>query len=333
MRLLVLGGTVFLGRHAVEAALSRGHEVTLFNRGRHNPALFPGVEKIRGDRDGDLAALDGRRWDAVLDTSGHAPHAVRASAERLAGAVGRYIFVSTVAVYRDFPAVAGLDESRPVCSGQCPADEQIGPRAVGPLKALCERAAEACLPGRVLCVRAGLLVGPFDPTGRFTYWPRRIARGGEVLVPGTPDVPVQLIDARDVAAWIIRMAEAGETGTYNATGPDYPLTMRRLVEACRAASGSDARFTHVREDFLVSEGVTRVAPWVAGAPGAGRVSCEKAIAAGLTFRPLSATARDTLGWDTAEGPSAAGAAQAGLTREREAALLRACHRRPQLVAR
>jgi 2'-hydroxyisoflavone reductase len=324
MKLLILGGTVFLGRHLAEAALARGHEVTLFNRGRHNPELFPQAHKLRGDRERNLDALDGGRWDAVLDTCGHLPRVVRASAERLVGAVGRYLFVSTVAVYRDFSAASSLDESRPVHAAAEAADEPITFQTLGPLKAQCEQAAEECLPGRVLNVRAGLIVGPFDPTGRFTHWPRRVAAGGEVLVPGPPDLRVQLIDARDLAAWVVRMAEAGATGVYNATGPDYALTMRQVFEVCRAESGSDAQFTYVGEAFLIHEGVTRLAPWTPRPPGASSVNCDKAIAAGLTFRPLTTTVRDTLTWDRGQGTSPR-AAQVGLTREREARLLQAWH--------
>jgi 2'-hydroxyisoflavone reductase len=185
----------------------------------------------------------------------------------MARAVDRYVYVSSIAAYRDFPYTPGIDESWPVRTPADPTAEEITVDTLGPLKALCEEAVEEVLPGRVLTVRPGLIVGPHDPTGRFTYWPRRVAQGGEVLAPGGPDLRVQIIDVRDLAGWVLRVVESGRTGTYNATGPDYPLTMRRLLEACRAASGSDASFTWVGEEFLLRSGVTmELAPWIPGAP-------------------------------------------------------------------
>jgi 2'-hydroxyisoflavone reductase len=333
MRLLVLGGTIFLGRHVVEAALRLGHEVTLFNRGRHNPELFPDAEKLRGDREGDLAALRGRRWDAVIDTSGHTPGAVRASAELLAAAVGHYTFISSLAVYADFPDVPGLDETAPLTTLAAPESAGMSPETVGPLKALCERALQPVLGDRAFFVRAGLLVGPHDPTDRFTYWPRRVAQGGEVLAPGAPELRVQLIDARDLAEWIVAAAESRRLGVYNATGPAEALTMQQLLEACRTESGSDAHFTWADEGFLLSAGVkTRMELplWMPGARGASAVDCRRAIAAGLAFRPLAATVRDTLRWDTAR--PAAAPRRAGITRERERQLLDAWRRRAASAA-
>jgi 2'-hydroxyisoflavone reductase len=324
MKLLVLGGTVFLGRHLAEAALARGHEVTLFNRGRHHPELFPEAEKLRGDRDGGLAPLRGRRWDAAVDTSGQVPRLVRAAAELLADAVDHYTLVSTLAVYADFPRLPGIDERFPLAVPDDPAAEEVSFRTVGPLKALCERAAEAALPGRVLAVRAGLLAGPHDPTDRFTYWPRRVARGGEVLAPAGPGLPVQFVDARDLAAWMVGAAESRLAGAYNATGPARPLTLGELLEACREESRSDARFTWVDERSLLRAGVGRrleLPLWLPGAPGAAAADCRRALAAGLAFRPLAETVRDTRAWDAARPPEAE--RRAGLSREREAELLRA----------
>ncbi len=329
MKLLVLGGTVFLGRHLVEAALARGHEVTLFNRGRHNPDLFPECEKLRGDRDGGLDALRGRRWDAVVDTSGHVPRLVRDSAELLADAVEHYTFVSTLAAYADFPAVPGIDESRPLAAPEDPFAEEVDFRTLGPLKALCERAAAAALPGRVLAVRAGLLAGPHDPTDRFTYWPRRVARGGEVLAPAGPWLRVQLVDARDLAAWIVRMAEARGTGAFNATGPARPLTLGELLDTCRAESGSDARFAWMDERSLLRAGVGRrmeLPLWMPGAPGAASADCRRALAAGLAFRPLADTVRDTRAWDASRPADAK--RRAGLDPAREAELLEALRAAP-----
>ncbi|HEX6903893.1 MAG TPA: NAD-dependent epimerase/dehydratase family protein [Thermoanaerobaculia bacterium] len=322
MKILVLGGTVFLGWHIVEAARLRGHEITTFTRGRHNPDLFSDVEKLRGDRDGGLAALRGRRWDAVIDTSGHVPRTVRDSAQLLSSAVEHYIFISTLAVYAGFPAVPGLDENAPVVSPADPTLETVRPETMGPLKALCEEAVESAVPGRALIVRAGLLAGPHDPTDRFTYWPRRVALGGEVLAPGTPEMRVQIIDARDLASWILGAVQSRRTGVYNATGPAMPLTLEQLLATCRAEARSDARFTWVDDRFLLSAGVKprmELPLWMPGAPGAATVDCRRALAAGLFCRPLADTVRDTLDWDAARGPAAT--PRAGMTREREAQLL------------
>src|SRR5260221_13589599 len=233
MRLLILGGTAFVGRHLVEAALARGHTVTLFNRGRRNPDLFPELERLRGERPDDLAALRGREWDAAIDTSGYTPRAVAASAGLLAEAVAHYTFISTISVYAD-EMPAGTDENGPL--SQMPEDkagtEEVTGETYGPLKVLAEQAAEAAMPGRVLTPRPGLIVGPYDPTDRFTYWPARVARGGEVLAPDGPDVPVQFIDARDLAAWTLDSVEAGRTGVFNLTGPAQPLTFGDLLETC-----------------------------------------------------------------------------------------------------
>lgn len=327
MRVLVLGGTVFLGRHLVAAALERGHQVTTFTRGRHNPDLFPTVEKLHGDRDGGLEPLSGRRWDAVIDTSGHVPRTVKESAERLSTAVEHYTFISTLAVYAGFPAVPGLDEGAPVRTPADPTIETVGPETLGPLKALCEDAVEAAMPGRALHVRAGLLVGPHDQTDRFTYWPRRAAMGGEVLAPGKPELRVQIIDTRDLAGWILEAMESHRTGVYNATGPASPLTLERLLETCRAEAGSDARFTWVDDQFLLSAGVKprmELPLWMPGAPGAATVDCRRALAAGLSLRPLAETVRDTLAWDAQRGPGVP--LRAGLARERETQLLEAWRR-------
>jgi 2'-hydroxyisoflavone reductase len=329
MKLLLLGGTIFLGRHLVEAALARGHEVTLFNRGRHNADLFPEVEKLRGDRDGNLAALQGRRWDAVIDTCGYVPRVVRASAELLAKAVEHYTFISSLSVYSDFSA-PGMDESGPTGRLEEETTEEVTGETYGPLKALCEQAAEAAMPGRALNIRPGLIVGPHDPSDRFTYWPRRVARGGEVLAPGDPGSLTQFIDVRDLAEWNIRMMEAGKTGVYNATGPDYPLTMGRLLEECRNVGGSGARITWADEQFLLDSQVapwTELPLWVPASEGAGfnAVNCGKAIADELTFRPLADTIRDTLAWDAARPADMP--LRAGLTPEREAEVLQAWRHR------
>ncbi|MFZ0544031.1 MAG: NAD-dependent epimerase/dehydratase family protein, partial [Candidatus Promineifilaceae bacterium] len=242
MKLLILGGTVFLGRHIVDVALQRGHEVTLFNRGQHNADLYPDVEKLRGNRDGDLAALKGRTWDAVVDTCGYFPRIVRDSAELLADAVEHYTFISSISVYAD-NVRPGIDENYPVAQLEDESVEEVTGGTYGGLKALCEQAAESAMPGRVLNVRSGLIVGPNDPTDRFTYWVCRVAQGGEVLAPVEPEVAVQVIDVRDQAQWILDMAEARQAGVYNVTGPDYTLTFGELFRTTQQVSSSDAALT------------------------------------------------------------------------------------------
>jgi 2'-hydroxyisoflavone reductase len=324
MKLLVLGGTVFLGRHLVDAALSRGHDVTIFTRGRHNPDLFPRAEKLRGDRNGDLSALQDRHWDAVVDTSGNAPAQVAATAALLAGSTRHYTLISTLAVYAGFPRVVGLDESAPLAELNGPLPERPDPELIGPLKALCERALLRSIPGRSLIVRSGLLAGPHDPTDRFTYWPRRVARGGEVLAPDRPGLRVQLIDARDLACWTLDCTESGRTGAYNATGPAQPLTIGDLLDRCRAETGSDAIFTWVDEERLLEAGVKPrmdLPLWMPRALGAATVDCRRALAAGLRLRPIAETVRDTLAWDVSR--SATAPRRAGLAPHREAEVLAA----------
>ncbi len=335
MRVLVLGGTVFVGRHVVEVALARGDEVTLFHRGRHGAELFPDVERLTGDRNGDLSALAGRQWDAAVDTSGYFPRQVRASAEALAGRVGHYAFVSSASVYADHSRV-GTREEAPVNEVPDGAQEELStPELYGGFKALSERAAEEVLPGRVLAVRAGLIVGPYDPTNRFTYWVTRLARGGETLAPEPRTQPVQLVDARDLAAWILRCAETGTTGTFNATGPVEPLTLGELLARVRDAVGGRADLVWAEERFLLDAGVepfTDVPFWLAptldpGWAGFLGLDVSRALAAGLTFRPLEETARDTLAWAEREAAPTkdvgVATAPAGLTPERERELLAA----------
>lgn len=326
MKILMLGGTVFLGRHLVESALARGHEVTLFNRGQHNADLFPEVEKLRGDRNGDLSALQNRHWDAAIDTSGYFPRVVRASAELLAAAIDHYTFISSISVYADFTKM-NMDESSPLATMPDENVEEITAETYGPLKALCEQAVEQALAGRVLNVRPGFIVGPMDPTDRFTYWPYRVAQGGEMLAPGRPEQPIQFIDVRDLASWIVRMVEDRQTGTYNATGPDYTLTTQDLLETCRKVSGSNTRFVWVSEAFLNRHEV-ELPIWVPETEaGAATVNCNRAFEAGLVFRPLSSTVRDTLAWQASRTPPAP--LRAGISTEQEAELLRAWHEQEQ----
>lgn len=330
MKLLVLGGTVFLGRHIVKAALVNGHEVTLFNRGQHNSGLFPEVEKLRGNRDGGLDVLARRRWDAAIDTSGYVPRLVKASAEVLAAAVEHYTFISSLSVYGKFRQV-GITEETPLPDERMPDEttEEITGATYGPLKVLCEQAVEQTLPGRSLIVRPGLIVGPHDPTDRFTYWPWRVAQGGEVLAPAFAGRPVQFSDARDLAQWTVRMVEARQTGVFNTNGPDYRLEMGQVLDECKRVSGSNATFSWVDGKFLVEAGVT---PWMKlplwineenepASAGFFLFDCSKAINAGLSFRPIADTVRDTLAWDATRPADLT--RRAGLTREREAELLAA----------
>jgi 2'-hydroxyisoflavone reductase len=330
MRLLVLGGTAFVGRHLVEAALERDHTVTLFTRGQTNPGLFPDIEHLFGDRESDLSPLAGRDFDAVIDTSGYVPRVVRAAAEFLAGHVGRYVFVSTVSVYEDAPI---LDESTPTQSSDDDGSEDVL-AGYGPLKALCERAVEAALPGRTLVIRPGLVVGRYDYTGRFGYWPKRVALGGEVLAPGNPDSRVWLIDASDLAAWVIRLVEERAVGVYNAAGPGSVLTMGDLLDECARITGSSATFTWVDDAFLLEHGVvpyTELPLWVPELDGGYPIiELTRALAAGLVLRPIGDTIRDVLDWDS-DGAAAATAtfglarAPGGLAPNRERELLADWH--------
>ena len=302
MRLLVLGGTKFLGRHAVEAALTAGHEVTTFTRGQTNPELFPDVEHLHGDRDGDLGALAGRTWDGVVDTSGYVPRVVRQSAELLRDAVGRYVFVSSISAYGDFSEP--ITEETPVAELDDPETEEIA-ESYGALKAACERVVEGVYGNRSARVRAGLIVGPFDPTDRFTYWPRRIAAGGTVLAPGEPSAPVQFVDVRDLAAWLVQLALAGPGGVFNATGPAEPLTFAELLERMRAATGTDAEIAWTDDRLVLDAGVqpwTELPLWLPDDDYAGmaRADISRAVDAGLAFRPLEETVLDTLAWDRSQ---------------------------------
>lgn len=324
MRILIIGGTRFLGRYLVEAALARRHEVTLFNRGQTNPNLFPQLETILGDREKDVNKLQGRIWDAVIDVAGYVPRIVRLSAEVLKPNVSHYIFISSISVYENLRKI-GIDESYPVGKIEDETVEEITGETYGPLKALCEQVVEEIYGERALIIRPGLIVGPHDPTDRFTYWPVRMARGGDILAPQKPEALTQIIDVRDLSDFVIQLIEDNAWGVYNATGPDYELTMGRLLEVCRQVSGSDASVKWASVDFLNQN---KVEPWSdmpAWIPddeegaGAARVDISKAIQAGLKFRPLEATVRDTLEW--AKTLPADHMWRAGLTAEREAEVL------------
>ena len=288
MRLLVLGGTVFLGRHVTAEALRRGHETTLFHRGVHGADLFPEAEHVLGDRAGDLAALRGRAWDIAVDTSGYEPADVARSS---ALDIGHLVFVSTCNVYPAWPAEP-VDEDSPVWT----AGDDYGAK-----KAACERSAEAALPGRVAHVRAGLICGPHDNIFRLPWWVRRIATGGDVVAPGDPGRAVQLIDARDLASWMLDLAERGIGGAFNGTAPADRTTMREALEAAVEATGSGARLHWIADDVLDAHGVEPWAElplWIPEATGAGTwaIGTERAQAAGLRCRPIAETVADTWTW-------------------------------------
>ena len=339
LRILILGGTGFIGPHQVSYALARGHRITLFNRGRH-PKDWPGeVEELTGDREtGDLKSLEGREWDVCIDNPTSVPSWVRDAGRVLAGRVKQYLFVSSISAFAD-NSQPGLDESAPLARYTGP-DVMQETRATllknmglyGPLKAACEAEAGKQFPGITTVVRPTLIVGPGDETDRFTYWPGRIARGGEVLAPPAAD-PVQVIDARDLAEWIIRLVEQRAFGLFNACGPDYELSVDELLHGIHAAVGGNARFTFVDADFLAAQ---QVAAWVdlpAWVPGRGetagfsRVSNARALAAGLTFRPLAVTAADTLALYRGFSEERRAKIKAGLKPEREAEVLKAWHAR------
>jgi nucleoside-diphosphate-sugar epimerase len=316
MRILVLGGTQFLGRHVVDAALERGHEITLFNRGQTRPELYPEVEKLRGDRDGDLGVLEGRDFDAVVDTSGYVPRIVAETLEAL-GEVGHYTFVSSISVYGELSSPP--TESSPLAELKEPTENWR--EAYGELKVLCENVVRERYPDAFV-PRPGLIVGPWDPTGRFTYWPARLADGGRVLAPLPRDADAQVIDARDLAGWIVRAAEANLAGTYNAVG--RAMTRETLIETCRRVAGADAEIVWVDPEFLHEQSVDEwmeLPLWLYESRYRGMLSVEPtaALAAGLEPRPLEETVRDTLAWvKRGEAPADP---PAGLDRGKEQAVL------------
>lgn len=325
MRLLVIGGTVFLGRHLVSAALSAGHQVTTLNRGTHDLPEQANVEKLKADREGDLSFLRGRNFDVVVDTCGYRPEVVGHSLRALAGSVGTYIFISTVSVYGDLSAI-GVSENDPIRCTQ-PGTEGT----YGSLKADCERVITDLMPENSLIIRPGLLAGPYDPTDRFTYWPSRFARGGDIVVPVRLESFVQFIDARDLALFIVKLAEAEARGVYIATGPEGRLTLGDFLDACEQAAGKGARLVRVEEAALEKAGVAPwtelplwIPAWDKSFAGAMRLDRRKAVGAGLTCRPVGSTIADTLEWDRTRDPSIPRAA--GLSEEREEELLR----RPKL---
>ena len=329
-RLLILGGTHFLGRHASEEALRRDHALTLFNRGRSAPDLFPEAERLTGDRDGGLEPLRGRTFDAVLDTSGYVPRVVGQSTDLLRDAADLYLFVSSESVYAAGRGGPPVDEESPLHDPPPVGVEEVMEH-YGGLKVACERVVQAAFDDRAVIVRPGLIVGPHDPTNRFTYWVRRMhdaADGEPVLAPGAPHRRVQFIDARDLAAWLLDMLAAGTTGVFNADGPAEPLSMAAVLEACAAAAGTAPDVKWVPERFLLDRNVE---PWM-GLPlwipeddpeGLAEFDNGRAVAAGLRFRPARETAADTLAWELGRPPGPLGEFWAGIPRQQERELLAA----------
>jgi len=331
MNILIIGGTRFLGRHLVNSALAREHTVSLFNRGKSNPDLFPNIGTIIGDREHDIEKLSGRAWDAVIDTCGYVPRIVRESATGLERSVGRYVFISSVSVYPDsILSKIGIDESDPVGKLEDEAVEEITGETYGPLKVLCEKTVFDVYGNRGLVVRPGLVVGPNDISDRFTYWPVRVAKGGDVLAPEKPEVSVQIIDVRDLSDFIIKLIEDNASGIYNATGPNYELTLGTMLETCKQVSGSDAKFQWASVEFLKQNEVAEwsdMPVWIPNneeSQGFSRMNISKAIHAGLKFRPLEDTVRDTLAWANTRPSDHEW--HAGLKMEREKELLELLNR-------
>lgn len=326
LRILVLGGTGFIGPHMVREALRRGHEVSLFNRGRSNDEIFPDLERYIGDRDGQLDALQGHEWDAVIDNSGYVPRHVADSARLLADQASRYLFVSSVSVYESF-AVAN-DEDSPLATMPDESVEEITGQTYGPMKALCEqRAAAEFGAERLTVIRPTYICGPGDHTDRYTYWPVRADRGGEMLWPGSPSDPIQIIDVRDLADFVVHCLEARITGTYNAVTPPGAFTMGNLLEDCRALASAAVEPVWVDAEFVAEQGMGGDLPiWSSPRGDSAKLaftSGDRAYARGLRNRPTRETARDTLRWWRTLPAARTARLRAGLSAEREADALEA----------
>jgi 2'-hydroxyisoflavone reductase len=334
LRILILGGTGFIGPYQVQYALDRKHQVTLFNRGQTNKALFPNVPRLIGDRNtaGGHDALKRGTWDVVIDNPTRNPAWVRGAGEALKGRVGQYVFVSTISVFSDY-SKPGMDEQGPLHTPGAPAVWASNDGAnYGPNKVQCEIDATAQFgEDKVTIVRPGLIVGPGDLSDRFSYWPVRIDKGGEILAPGTPSDPVQYVDVHDLSEWIVRCGENHTLGTFNATGPKAPTNIAEMLYGIKAVTTSDARFTFVPAEFLREQQVRAWSEMPVWQPAMGptlgfmQVNCQKAYAAGLTFRPLADTAKATLDWYKSRPAAEQEKARAGIAPEKEQAVLAAWH--------
>jgi 2'-hydroxyisoflavone reductase len=325
---LIIGGTLFLGRHIAQEALARGHDVTLFHRGKTNPEVFPQARHIIGDRKNDLSGLGGQTWDTVIDTCGYLPADVRATAQLLQERAGVYVFISTISVYKSFEQVN--DESSPVGIIDNPSTNVVDGETYGPLKTLCEQQVIEAFDGKALIVRPGLIVGPHDPTDRFTYWPARVAQNEPFAAPGAPHDPIQLIDARDLARWIVHCTEQRVHGIYNATSQPGAFTMAEFIDCCiTAARVRNASPVWIPAEFLARHDIAAWSDMPVWVPASGDTAgmpltrVALALAHGLAIRPLSETVRDTLDWHNTRPARDKAGLRAGLSDERQTALLSA----------
>ena len=334
MKWLVIGGSQFVGRHLVAVLAARGDAVTVFNRGKTATQWPPGIELRQGDRKGDLSALAAGEWDAVVDTCGYLPRDVARMADTLHGRVGRYVFVSSISVYASF--AQANDEASPIGRIDDADTETVDGRTYGPLKALCDQAITARFGDRALLIRPGLIVGPHDPTQRFTYWPARVARAAEgetVLAPGAPGDGVQVIDVRDLVAFMIAAVEAGRSGAFNATSTPHTLTIGALLEACATVAGTRPHWHWAAPEALAQcglEGWSDLPVWVPAVDdhaGFALADTRAAQAAGLRTRPIAETIADTLAWYRTLPAEQQAFTKAGLSPEREAAALETLLRR------
>ena len=320
MKILVLGGTVFVGRSIVQTSLNAGHSVSIFHRGKSNPNLFKDVENIIGDRDGNLSGLKGRIWDAVIDVSGYVPRLVKMSADLLSGNTGQYVFISSVSVYADL--TKRNDESSALAEIKDVKTEIVNKQSYGALKALCEKEVKNIFPDNSLIIRPGLIVGPFDHTDRFTYWPHRVSKGGNIICPVSPNGPMQFIDARDLSEWIISLIERKNSSVFNAVGPKLKLTFGNFLDECKNVTGNSPEFIWASHEYLKENQVVEYVElpfWGSVNNGLFDTDIRKAVTEGIKFRPLSVTISDTLKWNLSLPADRKW--HAGLSPEREILLL------------
>ena len=327
LRVLILGGTGFIGPHFVEALRSHGHSLTLFNRGRRNPGLFKDIETLIGDRDGKLEALQGRDWDVVIDDSGYVPRQVKLTVDLLQGHVQHYVFVSSISAYAEL-ATPGIDEDHPLAKLEDPSVETVNRQTYGGLKALCEQAVQKSYGKRCTVIRPTYIVGPGDTTDRFTYWPVRVSRGGEMLAPGKPSDPIQFIDARDLADFMRQCVERRIDGAYNLCNPPRAVTIGDLLSTAKRIAKADTNFKWADSAFLeqqklLDSGEIPIwSPPTGDTAGAALISSSRAVAQGLRFRSLETTVADTLTWHAQRPEAQRQKLRAGLTPERETELLK-----------